>query len=79
MSAPPATIGHMNDSSIAIYLIIALALGAAIGFFIGHLKARSAAGSRIASLEATSEAEKANVARLEAQLAARIEEEKSAL
>ena len=68
----------MTDSSsaLAIFTLVALILGTAIGFVMGNLKARSAAGSRIASLEATSEAERANVARLEAQLAARIEEEK---
>jgi DNA recombination protein RmuC len=69
----------MNDSSLALFTLGALLIGAIAGFVIGNLKARSASNSRIAALEATNEAEKANVARIEAQLAARIEEEKSAL
>ena len=69
----------MNDSSLALFTLGALIIGLLSGFAIGNLKARSASNSRIAALEATNEAEKANVARIEAQLAARIEEEKSAL
>lgn len=69
----------MNDSSLALFTLGALIIGLLSGFAIGNLKARSASNSRIAVLEATNEAEKANVARIEAQLAARIEEEKSAL
>ena len=69
----------MNDSSIAIFIIISLLIGTAIGFLLGTLRTRSQTGTRIASLEATNDAERANVLRLEAQLAARIEEEKSAL
>lgn len=69
----------MSDSSIAIFIIISLLIGTAIGFLLGNLRTRSQTSTRIASLEATNEAERANVLRLEAQLAARIEEEKSAL
>ncbi|MGA1670415.1 MAG: DNA recombination protein RmuC, partial [Candidatus Nanopelagicaceae bacterium] len=69
----------MSDSSIAIFIIISLVIGTAIGFLLGTSRIRSQSGARIASLEATNEAERANVLRLEAQLAARIEEEKSAL
>lgn len=69
----------MNDSSLALFTLGALIIGILSGFAIGNLKARSTSNSRIAALEATNEAEKANVARIEAQLAARIEEEKSAL
>ncbi len=69
----------MNDSSLALFTLGALIIGLLSGFAIGNLKARSTSNSRIAALEATNEAEKANVARIEAQLAARIEEEKSAL
>lgn len=69
----------MSDSLIAIFIIISLLIGTAIGFLLGNLRTRSQTSTRIASLEATNEAERANVLRLEAQLAARIEEEKSAL
>ena len=69
----------MNDSSIALYLIIALLMGSAIGYLLGTLRSRSQSSRQIASLEATNESAQANVARLDAQLAARIEEEKSAL
>ncbi len=69
----------MNDSSLALFTLGALIIGLLSGFAIGNLKARSTSNSRIAALEATNEAEKANVVRIEAQLAARIEEEKSAL
>ncbi len=69
----------MNDSSLALFTLGALIIGLLSGFAIGNLKARSTSNSRIAALEATNEAEKANVARIEAQLAAGIEVEKSAL
>ncbi|MFM8841976.1 MAG: DNA recombination protein RmuC [Actinomycetota bacterium] len=67
----------MSDSSLAIYLVLGLIIGAVSGFLIGNLRSKSSSAMRIASLEASIEAERNSVTRLEKELRARIEEEKS--
>jgi len=67
----------MSDSSLAIYLVLGLIIGAVSGFLIGNLRSKSSSAMRIASLEASVEAERNSVTRLEKELRARIEEEKS--
>jgi DNA recombination protein RmuC len=67
----------MTDSSLAIYLALGLIIGAILGFLIGTLRSKSSSAMRIASLEASIDAERASVTRYESQLRARIEEEKS--
>ena len=67
----------MSDSSLAIYLVLGLVIGAVSGFLIGNLRSKSSSAMRIASLEASIEAERNSVTRLEKELRARIEEEKS--
>lgn len=69
----------MTDSSLALFLALGLIIGAILGFLIGQFRSKSASASRIASLEASIDAERASVVRLESQLTARIEEEKSEL
>ena len=69
----------MSDSSLAIYLALGLVIGAILGFLIGNLRSKSSSATRIASLETSIEAERASVTRLESQLSARIEAEKSEL
>ena len=69
----------MTDSSLALYLAMGLIIGTILGFLIGHLRSKSTSARHIASLEASIDAERATVTRLESQLKERIEAEKSEL
>ncbi|MEY3344332.1 MAG: hypothetical protein RL125_53 [Actinomycetota bacterium] len=67
------------DSLLALLLVLGVFAGIALGFFIGKSVTRSSLGAEVISLQASVDAERATVMRLEAERARRVEEEKEEL
>lgn len=67
------------DSLLALLLVLGVFAGIALGFFIGKSVTRSSLRAEVISLQASVDAERATVMRLEAERARRVEEEKEEL